>query len=133
MPVLLATSTLAFLASLTARLLVEQSDFSIVENAGVAFGIQLPFVLQAVLIPCVFAIVLVLAYQSRKLRIPSIGFGLIIGGALANIVDRFDDGFVTDFIDVGWWPSFNIADSCITVGVGLLLLYEFLTRSKKGI
>ena len=43
-------------------------------------------------------------------------------GAIGNIVDRFHYGFVVDFIDLRWWPVFNVADSCITIGVGLLLL-----------
>lgn len=114
----------AFLISLATRLLVESSNISIVKNAGIAFGIKIPFGLQQLLILAALAIVIYLAWQSRRERNQSIGFGLIIGGAIANIVDRFGDGFVTDFIDVGWWPSFNVADSCITVGVGILLLFE---------
>jgi len=51
-----------------------------------------------------------------------IAFGAIAGGAVGNIVDRFHYGFVVDFIDLHWWPVFNVADSCITVGVALLVL-----------
>lgn len=51
-----------------------------------------------------------------------IAFGGIVGGAIGNIVDRFHYGFVVDFIDLRWWPVFNVADSCITVGVALLVL-----------
>ncbi|MGE3780673.1 MAG: signal peptidase II, partial [Pirellulaceae bacterium] len=51
--------------------------------------------------------------------------GLIIGGAVGNVVDRARDGFVTDFLDLhvqGWhWPTFNVADVAITLGAGLLL------------
>ena len=60
----------------------------------------------------------------------ALGFGLIIGGALGNIVDRFDDGHVTDFIQIGWWPLFNIADSCISIGVIILLLLELKKSTK---
>jgi signal peptidase II len=109
---------------------IEQSDYTIVQNAGVAFGIHFPPVFQNTLIFCVFVFVLVMAYQSRANKIPSIGFGLIIGGAVANILDRLHDGTVTDFIDVGFWPVFNIADSCITVGVGVLLLWECKKSTK---
>ncbi len=49
-------------------------------------------------------------------------FGGIVGGAIGNILDRFHYGYVVDFIDLRWWPVFNVADSCITVGVALLLL-----------
>jgi signal peptidase II len=108
--------------------MVESSAVDTVENSGIAFGIDLPFSAQKLLIPIALILVLYFGWQSRKDKIQSIGFGLIIGGAFANILDRFDDGFVTDFIDVGWWPSFNVADSCITVGVGLLLVVEFLRK-----
>ncbi len=43
--------------------------------------------------------------------------GLVLGGALANVVDRIEGGGVTDFIDLGAWPSFNVADAALTVGV----------------
>lgn len=52
--------------------------------------------------------------------------GLLIGGAIANFMDRLLDGRVTDFLDVGFgaarWPTFNLADSFIVLGVGLLML-----------
>ena len=142
---LIRSSFTAFILSFLSRLLVEVylSDritlfgnffgLELLENRGVAFGINLPTVLQAILIPTVFAFVLFLAYQSREQKFPSIGFGLIIGGALGNIIDRFDDGYVTDFIQVGSFPMFNIADSCITVGVGMLLFYELWLKKKEGV
>jgi signal peptidase II len=59
------------------------------------------------------------AAQSPLVRL---AFGAIVGGAIGNIIDRFHYGFVVDFIDLRWWPVFNVADSCITIGVGLLLI-----------
>jgi signal peptidase II len=60
-------------------------------------------------------------------------FGLIIGGIIGNIIDRFRYGHVIDFLDfhiADWyWPSFNIADSGITVGVALYVLFSFLQKS----
>lgn len=59
---------------------------------------------------------------------------LILGGATGNVIDRLVYGYVIDFIDVfygNWhWPTFNIADSAISVGAALLLLDAFLGRSK---
>ena len=58
--------------------------------------------------------------------------GLLIGGAAGNLVDRLVRGYVFDFIDVGFWPVFNMADCAITVGVGLLILQLiFLERRRE--
>lgn len=92
-------------------------------NAGIAFGVALPFWLQYVLIPTALILVLLLAMRARESPTSSTGFGLILGGAFSNIVDRAHDGFVTDFIAVGSFPVFNTADACITVGV-MVLLFE---------
>jgi signal peptidase II len=58
---------------------------------------------------------------------------LIVGGAIGNVIDRVRLGYVVDFLDVyyrGWhWPTFNIADSAITVGVTILILDGLLARS----
>ena len=47
--------------------------------------------------------------------------GLLIGGSISNLVDRVRLGHVTDFLDLRYWPAFNLADSCIVVGVAILL------------
>jgi signal peptidase II len=67
------------------------------------------------------------AARSRTVRV---AFGMIVGGAIGNVLDRVHYGYVIDFIDFyRIWPNiFNIADSCITVGVGLLLLSSLVTR-----
>jgi signal peptidase II len=44
-------------------------------------------------------------------------FGLLLGGTVGNLIDRFRLGYVTDFIDFGYWPAFNIADSAVTISV----------------
>ena len=56
-----------------------------------------------------------------------IAISLQLSGALGNIVDRVRLGSVTDFIDVGSWPVFNIADSCISVGMFLLVVHIILS------
>jgi signal peptidase II len=59
---------------------------------------------------------------ARNSLLVRIAFGAIVGGAIGNIVDRLHYHFVIDFIDLHWWPVFNIADSCISVGVVVLVL-----------
>lgn len=65
----------------------------------------------------------------------SLAFALIIGGALGNLIDRLAYGHVIDFIDVYYntwhWPTFNIADSAITIGAGLLLLDAWMTHRRE--
>ena len=51
-----------------------------------------------------------------------VSLGLVIGGSVSNLVDRVRLGHVTDFLDLRFWPAFNLADSFIVVGVGILLL-----------
>ena len=73
-------------------------------------------------------IVAVLVFWLRKAGrpLPALGLGLVIGGALGNVIDRVRVGAVADFLLFHWgelyWPAFNLADSVITVGVGALLI-----------
>ncbi len=93
-------------------------------NHGVAFGF-LPGHHVAVTIVIGAAVVGLLAYFVRHASKPLIWLptGLLIGGALGNILDRLRDGSVTDFIKLPLgWPPFNLADASITVGVLLLVL-----------
>jgi signal peptidase II len=64
-----------------------------------------------------------------------LALGGVVGGALGNAIDRFQFGGVVDFLDVYWrgyhWPAFNVADSCICTGVGLLLLLSFRSSERK--
>ncbi len=100
-------------------------------NPGIAFSIMLPSGLQTPLITVALLLIVFLALQGRHSRIASVAFGLIIGGALANILDRVADGLVTDFIQVGTFPVFNIADSCITIGVVLLLVDMLMKKTSR--
>jgi signal peptidase II len=59
-----------------------------------------------------------------------ISMGMLLGGALGNLVDRLTIGHVIDFISIGTFPVFNIADSCISVGVGVLLLSFYVQDHK---
>jgi signal peptidase II len=92
-------------------------------NSGSAFGLfrGQPVVLA---IASIFAIgFIVYYYRMQSARRPMARFtiGLLLGGALGNLTDRLRMGEVVDFIDVGPWPVFNLADSSIVVGMTLLV------------
>jgi signal peptidase II len=94
-----------------------------VRNRGVAFGLFSDGGVVLVAIG-VASVVALLAFFARHSRRPLVWLpiGLLLGGAAGNLIDRTRQGFVTDFIDLPFWPAFNLADSCITIGV-LSLLY----------
>ena len=93
-------------------------------NKGVAFGF-LPGNHVAVTVLIGLALLLLLAYFARHLHMRLIWLptGMLIGGALGNILDRVRHGSVTDFIKLPLgWPPFNLADSSITLGIVILFL-----------
>ena len=92
-------------------------------NRGVAFGLFSGGGRVLVVIG-VASVVALLAFFATHSRRPLVWLptGLLLGGAAGNLIDRMRQGFVTDFIDLPLWPAFNIADTCITIGV-LSLLY----------
>ena len=94
-------------------------------NPGIAWGMRLPAGIQEAAIGIALVIVIYLAHRESKQRsspVPTVAYGLIVGGGIANIIDRLGDGVVTDYFQVGTFPVFNVADSCVTIGVALLLL-----------
>ncbi|KXO88016.1 Lipoprotein signal peptidase (plasmid) [Tsukamurella tyrosinosolvens] len=54
-------------------------------------------------------------------RLGRLGLAAILGGASANLIDRFPDGVVTDYLHTGWWPTFNLADTFIVSGAAILI------------
>jgi signal peptidase II len=115
----------------------EQNDvlgplsFVDVHNRGVAFGF-LGGGGPIVLVVTLAALALLLAYFARHAERPLLWLptGLVLGGALGNLIDRLHQGYVTDFIHVPHWPAFNVADMCITGGVVALVLV--LERGASG-
>ncbi|MCC7106777.1 MAG: signal peptidase II [Chloroflexi bacterium] len=98
-----------------------------VENFGAAFGLFQNQTGFFVVVGFVVIAVIVSSYRHVKDAGWLLNFclGLQLGGAVGNMVDRLRTGYVVDFIDLRWWPVFNIADSAITVGV-ILLAYNLL-------
>ena len=101
-----------------------------VRNTGAAFGIfpGQPTALKIVAIVGILALVAIIVLARRRFpylisRGTTVGASLLLGGASGNLIDRFRFGQVTDFIDVGIWPAFNVADSSISVGVGIFCFY----------
>ncbi len=92
------------------------------ENTGVAFGLLSDSGVLVLLVALlgVAGLGVVLWLHADGVAAPS-AVGLLAGGAVANLVDRAGDGAVTDFLDIGPWPTFNLADAAITVGVALLV------------
>jgi signal peptidase II len=78
----------------------------------------------------------VLIYKNPHKNLFCCGLALILGGALGNLYDRIAYGHVVDFLDfhaMGWhWPAFNVADSAITVGAGILIVESFLHREAES-
>jgi signal peptidase II len=125
------------------RRLVEILPFAnlvAVWNYGVSFGMfnsgstaaSWIFIIVALAIVAVLAVWIYRAVRTE----PAIALGLVIGGAIGNVVDRVRFGAVFDFLDVhvaGWhWPAFNVADSAISIGVAVLFIDSLFHGSESS-
>lgn len=104
-------------------------QLSLTHNAGSAFGLVhggwLP--VGATVVVCVVVLGYACGGGLRRAPQRSIPLGLIVGGAVGNLLDRLRLGAVVDFIDLQVWPVFNVADIAITVGI-LMIALEVLRR-----
>ena len=94
-----------------------------VQNSGIAFGL-FPSATWLVIVLTSAVVVWLSVFFARsggRHPILPVGLGLVLGGSVSNLVDRVRLGHVTDFLDIGFWPAFNLADTFIVVGVGVLL------------
>jgi signal peptidase II len=123
----------------------ETVTWTLVRNSGAAFSMATGYTWILTLIAT--AVVIGIIWMGRRLVSPwwALGLGMILGGALGNLIDRFFRwpgplrGHVVDFLSIGWWPVFNVADPSVVGGavllVGLSLFgYDFDTvgRRKPG-
>lgn len=118
-------------------------DFTFVKNTGAAFGILSDYRWVFMTISVIFIVVLsiVLVKSNIKNKLFNISVAMILGGGIANMIDRIFLGYVVDFIEFTFvdFAVFNVADSCITVGAVLALVYfvffdkENFTSSKKQV
>ena len=120
-------------AYLTSRIPIIGSFLGLryVENPGVAFSVRFPGHLQTVLIGTAFILILWASLHAKTIW-SRIAFGMILGGAAGNIVDRLGDGMVTDYLQVGTFPVFNLPDSFITVGAFLLVIEAAAKRWRRS-
>ncbi len=107
-----------------------------VENTGAAFGMlrNARWFLVAVAAAAVAGILFFLRQPESRHPLLRVALGLVMGGALGNMFDRIATGRVTDFLLFYWrdyhFPNFNVADICVTIGVGLLFLHLVLVERK---
>lgn len=108
-----------------------------VQNTGAAFGLFqnqnfiltiIDFIGIALILSFIFLIPRWYPYLITRFGVLSLG--LVMGGAIGNLIDRLSRGHVTDFIDVGFWPTFNVADSATVVGT-ILFAWSLLMASKR--
>lgn len=114
--------------------------FRYAENTGAAFSFladadssfRVPFFILITLLAMIFIVVYFRKSDPEDLW-PRVALSLVFGGALGNFIDRVRLGYVIDFISWHWydkavWPTFNVADSAISVGVVALVLHSFVSR-----
>lgn len=108
-------------------------DLTNTRNSGVAFGaLEGGGLVVAILIGVSLTLLVVYFLVNRDMPWLWLPVGLLLGGALGNLADRAREGAVIDFIDPVGWPAFNIADSCIVIGVlALLWVVEGRPRRKR--
>ncbi len=97
-------------------------SITLVSNTGAGFGILQH---QRVILSLIaFLVILWLTYtvQNETLISTIVGYGMVAGGALGNLIDRLLMGSVTDFLSFTFFPAFNVADSAISLGVVVLLI-----------
>jgi signal peptidase II len=100
-------------------------QFTFVTNTGAAFGMfpQLGNVFMVVAILVIGGIILFFHLLPAQNGWVKLSLGLQLGGAMGNLLDRINHGFVVDFVDIGFWPIFNVADLSIVCGVVILAYF----------
>jgi signal peptidase II len=105
-----------------------------VQNSGIAFGL---FASATPLVTALTALavgwmLLFFARSGARHPVLPVALGLLIGGSTSNLIDRIRLGHVTDFLDLRYWPAFNLADSFIVIGVGILFLALVVGETRRA-
>jgi signal peptidase II len=101
-------------------------------NSGAAFSLARGLTTELVIVGVALIAVVVVLGRSASTTATAIAVGLILGGAVGNLVDRLvrsNGGSVIDFIDLRYWPTFNVADACIVCGAVLLVFVGYRRRT----
>ena len=133
------TAALSLLSQGTAVPVLPGLNLSLGFNTGASFGMMGGFMAGKPLLMAALTGALTIAFAVMAFRaqpaLERAGFALVVGGALGNIIDRLRQGAVTDFLDFYWrdwhWPTFNVADTAITLGAVLILAASLPVRRRK--
>jgi signal peptidase II len=103
------------------------------KNTGAAFGMLQNFNLVFTFLSFIVSVVIIYYYPkiSPQDWLIRLAMAMLLGGALGNLIDRLNQGYVTDFISVVNFPVFNVADSCISVGVVILFIGMWVQEKRK--
>ena len=114
--------------------LVGPAELRLEYNSGAAFGIARGLTGALTVVVVVVVVILVISVARAAPSMPAtVALGLVLGGALGNLTDRLvrgNHGAVIDFIDLRYWPTFNVADACITVGIVLFIGTVLFARQR---
>ena len=97
-----------------------------IKNTGAAFGILKDYRFLLIFISIIVMFIAFYYLINVKNKYALSGLSFILGGTIGNLIDRIFFGYVIDFIDFGFWPAFNLADTFITIG-GVIIAYLLIT------
>ena len=125
------------LAGAPVDLIGNDIGFALARNTGSAFSLFQAFTPFLAVIAIVVAVILVRTVRRTRDTLMVVGLSLVLGGALGNLIDRlfrtpgFLEGAVVDFVHVGDFPTFNVADSAITIGAVVIVIWAIRTDIKE--
>jgi signal peptidase II len=118
----------------TKIVLTQWLSWDLIHNPGASFGFVSGFTILLIIVQLVAILFIFVIYfkSESKDKLVTLGFALLLGGAIGNFIDRVQYGYVIDFISFRWWPTiFNIVDIEIrTDGLLLIVYYLFKDRNK---
>lgn len=112
--------------------------FSYVENRGAAFGMlqnqRLFFIISTIILSVI--LIYMICFSKKFTNLSKVVLSLVFGGAMGNFIDRLRLGYVVDFIDVRFgslynFPVFNVADSCLVIGIAILIYLILFNKFEK--